>query len=85
MVNFPLPNPTLTQWYQRTVTRWFAVALSLLLVGTTAHADDCGLSHEVIPDFTLVDVNPTSPSYNQLVSRDQLLGDVIVMYWAHAT
>lgn len=61
------------------------VVVASMMMTSAANAGDCGLATEVIPDFTLVDVNPTSTSYDQLVSRDQLLGDVIVMYWAHAT
>ncbi len=52
---------------------------------TDSTATDCGLVPEVIPDFSLEDVNETSPTVGQTLSRDQLLGQVLVMYWAQAT
>ncbi len=45
----------------------------------------CGLEPEVIPDFTLEDMNPTSATYGEQVARDDHLGDVWFLYWAHAT
>ena len=37
------------------------------------------------PDFTLTDVNPASPSYNQPVSPRSQLGKVSAWYFGHAT
>ena len=47
--------------------------------------EDCQLNPAVIPAFTLVDDNPNSSTYGQEVSSDDLLGSVLVMYWAQAT
>ncbi len=46
---------------------------------------DCGLVPELIPDFSLQDVNPNSATYKQTVNRDDLMGDVMFLYWAQAT
>lgn len=46
---------------------------------------DCGDPTAVIPAFALTDVNPNSPSYNLVRSRDEFLGKVVVIYWATAT
>ncbi len=40
---------------------------------------------EVVPDFHLVDVNATSPTYNQSVSPRDFLGQVSAWYFGHAT
>ncbi len=37
------------------------------------------------PDFSLEDVNPTSPTYGQVVSPRDLLETVTGWYFAHAT
>ena len=67
--------------------------LLALLVSLTALAapppavepEDCQLNPAAIPAFTLIDDNPNSSTYGQEVSRDDLLGSVLVMYWAQAT
>jgi len=46
---------------------------------------DCGLVPEIIPDFSLVDNNQHSASYDAEVGRDGLLGRVLIIYWAKAT
>ena len=46
---------------------------------------DCGLVPEIIPDFSLVDNNQHSASYGAEVGRDELLGRVLIIYWAKAT
>lgn len=36
-------------------------------------------------DFSLVDVNPNSPSYNQSISPRQYIGKMSAWYFGHAT
>jgi hypothetical protein len=40
---------------------------------------------DVAPDFQLVDVNATSPTYNETVSPRDFLGQVSAWYFGHAT
>ncbi len=40
---------------------------------------------ESVPDFALVDVNPTSSTYNQPVSPRDYLQEVSAWYFGHAT
>ncbi len=47
--------------------------------------EDCQLNPAAIPAFTLVDENPNSATYSQDVSSSELLGPVLVMYWAQAS
>ncbi len=63
------------------------MVLGLWLACTPAGEDEatCGLDPEVIPAFSLLDENPSSPSYGEEVARDDHLGDVWFLYWAHAT
>ena len=70
------------------LTRFLAIALltaAPLLSSSAQAADDCGITEEVIPDFSLVDQNPNSPTFVQTWTRDALLGQVLVIYWAQAT
>lgn len=46
---------------------------------------ECGFQEGVVPDFTLDDVNPNSPTYGQERSRSDSLGRVLVVYFATAT
>ena len=45
-------------------------------------ASDCGIDLDLIPDFALTDVNPASATYGETITRDSLLGEPLVMYWA---
>ncbi len=47
--------------------------------------EDCGIAAQVIPDFTLVDVNPNSSTFERERSRDEFLGNVLVVYFSQAT
>jgi len=47
--------------------------------------EDCGIAPEVIPDFTLKDVNPNSSTFGMERSRDEFLGAVLVIYFSQAT
>lgn len=68
---------------------WFLTVLTLF--GSPAMAEPCtpagacGLAVEAIPDFTLTDVNPNSPSFEQEVSRDSLIGEYLIIYFSQAT
>ena len=41
--------------------------------------------NELVTDFALLDVNPTSSTYNQTVSPRDYLGQVSAWYFGHAT
>lgn len=67
---------------------FLALLLSLTALAAPPPAvepEDCQLDPAAIPAFTLVDENPNSSSYGQKISTDDLLGPVLVMYWAQAT
>ncbi len=40
---------------------------------------------EPLPDFSLVDVNQTSASYNQTISPRDYIGQTAAWYFGHAT
>ena len=66
------------------------VALSLFLVQPAfaepcSTPDDCGIAAATIPDFTLSDVNPNSPTFGTELSRSDVLGTVAVIYFSSAT
>lgn len=46
---------------------------------------DCGRTIGALPDFTLVDANETSPTSGAEVTLSAFAGQVVVIYWAHAT
>jgi len=48
-------------------------------------AGECGLGAVTVPDFTLQDLCPGSPTYEQQVTLSDHLGEVMVIYWATAT
>ena len=50
-----------------------------------AAPSDCGIGETLVPDFTLTDVNTNSPTHGQVRSRDDFLGEVLVIYWSKAT
>lgn len=59
---------------------WMVVLLSLLA--------GCGPSYEpgaLLPDFSLPDVNPNSPSYGQDLGPSMFRGQVSAWYFGHAT
>lgn len=60
----------------------------LPLLGLLACTSGDGLPlppFEPVPDFALEDVNPTSPSFETLVSPRDRIGQVSVWYFGHAT
>lgn len=51
----------------------------------TATIDAAEGESDQVPDFSLVDVNPTSATYNQRVSPRDYLGKTSAWYFGHAT
>ena len=47
--------------------------------------EDCGISSAAIPDYSLTDMNPNSPTYGTTISRSDQLGEVMVIYFSSAT
>ena len=47
--------------------------------------EECGLVEAVVPQYTLEDVCPGSPTYGQDVSRPEFPGDVLLLYFALPT
>ena len=70
-----------------TLCAWLLFLGSPALAGTPPGdpTEDCGLQEGVVPDFTLDDLNPNSPTYGQERSRSDSLGRVLVIYFATAT
>ena len=56
-----------------------------LFVVPSAIAEECGLTSEITPDFSLIDQNPTSSSFGDFIHRKDLMGQVFIAYWAHAS
>ena len=50
-----------------------------------AQPEDCGIGSAAIPDYSLTDVNPNSPTYGTTISRSDHLGEVMVIYFSSAT
>ena len=71
--------------------RLLVAAVALLWV-TSASADpdvtnrpDCGLNDDPCPDFTLADVNPTSPTYGQEITLSDLQGKVVFLIFVRSS
>ncbi len=62
-----------------------------LLVSDLARAQpcstptDCGIASSAIPDFELLDVNPSSATFGQRLTKSDVLGQVLVIYFSSAT
>ncbi len=69
--------------------RWLMLAILMAMGSASAEPcstpEDCGIAPAIIPDFTLVDVNPNSPGFETERSRDEFLGSVLVVYFSQAT
>ena len=50
-----------------------------------ADLDECAIEPSMVPAFSLVDLNPNSATYTQTRTRDEFLGQVVVIYWAVST
>lgn len=61
------------------------VSLASAAPPPAAQPEDCQLNPAAIPAFTLIDENPNSSTSGQEVSSSELLGPVLVMYWAQAS
>lgn len=48
-------------------------------------ATGCGIGESAAPPFSLLDLNPNSPTYNTAISNSDHLGEVMVIYWAVST
>jgi len=46
---------------------------------------DCGIAELEVPDFSLIDENPASPTKGRVYLQDDFLNKVFVIYWASAT
>ena len=69
------------------------VALGLIAVSTAAKSafrpmpevpENCGFNEEPVPSFSLPDVNANSSTYGTQVELTDILGQVLVIYWANA-
>jgi len=47
--------------------------------------EPCGLDDASIPDFTLQDMNPASPTANEQVALSDYSGKVLLIFWMRAT
>ncbi len=57
-----------------------------LVYSASRPASHVAYSHqEAVPDFALMDLNSTSPTYNQSVSPRDYVGEVSAWYFGHAT
>jgi len=66
--------------------------VAALLLAMTAAADpdvtnrpDCGFNDDPIPDFTLEDVNPTSPTHGQQITVSALQGKVVFLMFVRSS
>lgn len=50
-----------------------------------ADLDECAIEPAMVPAFSLVDLNPNSATYGLSRTRDEFLGQVVVIYWAVST
>ena len=69
--------------------RWFFLLALMGISPTYAEPcgtpDDCAIQPEMVPDFSLTDVNPNSDTHGTERSRDEFLGSVLVVYFSQAT
>jgi hypothetical protein len=49
------------------------------IMGPVAHPDDA------VPDFSILDINPDSPRYDEMVSPRDYVGQISAYYFGHAT
>ncbi len=61
-------------------SRYFSVSALVCLFGLLA-GPSIGDGAEIVPDFALLDVNPTSTTYDQMVSPRDYLGQVSAWYF----
>jgi thiol-disulfide isomerase/thioredoxin len=75
-------------------SRWLSLLVAAVasLCTTAAAADpdvtnrpDCGLNDDPCPDFTLADVNPTSPTYGQEITLSELQGKVVFLLFIRSS
>lgn len=65
---------------------FLTLALAFASVPAAARAsDDCGQALAQVPDFSLLDVNPTSATHGQTLERESHAGKVVLLYFALST
>ena len=62
-------------------TTMLALALAIACGG----GGGSGGGPQIVPEFQLADVNPTSPTFNTLVSPRDFAGLISAWYFGHAT
>ena len=67
-------------WLESLEPRQMLHGSDLLAAEATAEGED-----QLVADFSLIDVNPNSATYNQAVSPRDFLGGVSAWYFGHAT
>lgn len=60
-------------------------ALPGALAREGADLDECSIEPTMVPAFSLMDLNPSSSTYGVARTRDEFLGQVVVIYWAVST
>jgi hypothetical protein len=65
---------------------FLSALLPLILTAPAAAGapEDCGLTPQLVPDFSLVDANPHSPTFGETFTRAGQLGKPWLLYWADA-
>ena len=85
--NLPAHTGVMSMWKRKTTKRRRALRHEVL--ETRQLLDAGGLlaaaEGEPLPDFSLVDVNHTSASYNQTISPRDYIGQTTAWYFGHAT
>lgn len=73
------------------MTRALPLAAAALFLGGCSDSTDSGFGKDrvatgdVVPDWSLEDVNATSPTAGEVVSPSDLRGQVSVWYYGHST
>lgn len=68
----------------RSVLPTLVLALAAVSLPVRA-ADDCGQALAQVPDFSLEDVNPSSATHGETITRDSLGGKAVLLYFALST
>ena len=78
-------------WEAAKAAGWIAMAAIVVLPWKgwagpeITNRPDCGFGDEPVEDFSLVDENPTSPTYGQEISSDGLQGKVVFLMFMRST
>ena len=84
---FTRPQCRTTRWWRVPRQMESLEARQLLHGGTAADTELVaeGEIDQIVPDFSLVDINTTSDRYNETISPRDYLGSVSAWYFGHAT